>query len=321
MFFQIQHRRIILFSKFILYACVLVLFFTSLVQAAQDTTIMLDNAPIYLEPNPKTEILEYIPVGSEVRISNYPLPGGWYKIRSKTGVYGWIHESNLSVQKLKKKEEVKKEEKDFGPKPERDRRWFLRGVAGFDFFSPDDLNDLFQFRELNSGYYFGGELGVLITWRFALAFRSELLTKDVVARERSVNQIYNVSIRSYPIMGGLDFYIVQLPPMRLSLGVFGGMALATTFTSEGVTLSPPNAMVLQGNALTGLARVNLTRPLSRVISVFIEAGYRYLKTPALATSGASSINGGTLFIKDNLYVPRVIDLSGPFAGAGIGIHL
>src|SRR5688572_12021850 len=63
--------------------------------AAQDSTVIAENAAIRVEPKKTSKALEYLPLGSEVRISSYPMPGGWYKIRAKNGVYGWIHETEL----------------------------------------------------------------------------------------------------------------------------------------------------------------------------------------------------------------------------------
>ena len=67
------------------------------VQAAQDTTVIIDNAIVRAEPRDNAKIVEYLQQGNEIRVSNYPLEGGWYKVRSKGGAYGWVHESYLSV--------------------------------------------------------------------------------------------------------------------------------------------------------------------------------------------------------------------------------
>lgn len=288
--------------------------------AAQDSTVVVDNAPIRIEPKSSAKILEYLPVGTEIRISSYPMSGGWYKVRSKSGAYGWISETYLSVFKPKKNEEGK-EDIIQGPKPERDRKWFVRGFGGFDFFRPDDLNTLFTFQDLNTGYYAGGELGVFISDRVALLFRSEAMVKDIVAKENQSQLNFNLSLRSYPTMLGFDFYVTKLPAMRLSLGIYGGIGLATSFAVEGSTLAKPNISVLQAQPFTSLARANLTRPLGRIISVFMELGYRYLRTSDLDTSITSGVSGGPqIFSQSGVYRTRAIDLSGVVLGVGLGIH-
>jgi hypothetical protein len=247
------------------------------------------------------------------------MPGGWYKIRSKTGAYGWVQEQFLSV--YKPKQDAPKEDVIAGPRPERDRKFYLRIMGGFDFFRPDDLNTLFTFQDLNTGYYAGGEFGAFISERVAVIFRSEALVKDVTAKESQSGLNFNLSIRSYPTMLGFDFYVAKLPAMRLSMGVFGGVALATSFASEASSLQPPNVVVLQRQPFTSLLRANLTRPLGRILSVFMELGYRYLRTEEIDTSSANLVNGGPgVFARTGVFQTRIIDLSGVTLGVGLGIH-
>lgn len=247
------------------------------------------------------------------------MPGGWFKVRSRTGVYGWVHESFLSVGKPIQPFAV--EEEDQGPVPERDRKWFLRGGIGLDFFSPADLNDIFRFTDLDRGFLWGGEIGYFVRRRVSIAFRADFLSTDVVTKETSSGLIFNLGIRSYPVMLGLDFYFANLPAWKLSLGLFGGIALATSFSSEALSVSTPNTFVLEEAPFTGLARLNLTRPLGRILSVYIEGGYRLLKTTGLDTAGASSVNGGQIYVRNNAFVAREIDLSGFYGTVGVGIHL
>jgi hypothetical protein len=288
-------------------------------RAAQDTTVVVDNAPIRSEPKSNASILEYLSIGTEVRVSSFPMEGGWYKVRSKTGLYGWLNEKFLSVYKAPNKDGEL--EAGTGPKPERDRKFYFRFFGGYDFFRPDDLNSVFAFHELNTGTMFGTEAGMFISERVSVAFRGEILSNNVVAKESQSQIFFNLGLRSYPVMGGFDFHFIKLPAMRLSLGIFGGVALATSFSSEASSLAAPNVMVLQRSPFTTLARLNLTRPLGRILSVFIEGGYRYLRTDEIDTTAASGINGGPqVYAKDGVYRTRTIDLSGLELGVGLGVH-
>lgn len=287
--------------------------------AAQDSTVIDDNAPVFTEPNKNSKVIEYLPMGTEVRVSSFPMTGGWYKIRARNGIYGWIHEKTLSV--FKPDPKAPKQEAKEALRPERDRKWFVRGLGGFDFFRPDDINSLFDFDDLNTGRTLGGEVGVFISERVALSFRTEVLAKDVVAKERNSGLFFNLALRSYPVMGGMDFYFMKLPAMRVSMGVFGGVAYGTSFSSEATALPDPNTVVLQRNPFTSLIRLNVTRPLGRIISVFGEIGYRYLRTEEIDTTQARDIQGGTqIYAKDGTFRNRVIDLSGAVLAVGIGIH-
>ncbi|MBI3542125.1 MAG: hypothetical protein HY075_02460, partial [Deltaproteobacteria bacterium] len=149
----------------------------------------------------------------------------------------------------------------------------------------------------------------------------EALVKDVVAKENQSGLNFNLSLRSYPVMVGFDFYVAKLPAMRLSIGFFGGVALATSFASEAASLQTPNIVVLQRQPFTSLLRANLTRPLGRILSVFIELGYRYLRTEDIDTSSANQVSGGAgVFAKSGVFQPRAIDLSGVTLGVGLGVH-
>ncbi|MGE4234233.1 MAG: SH3 domain-containing protein [Bacteriovoracia bacterium] len=284
---------------------------------AQDTTVIKDDTTIYAEPNKTSQVLEYLPMGSEIRISSYPMPGGWYKVRSKTGAYGWVHESFLSVSKLT--EEDKQRLADAGVRPNTKSRLAIRGLAGFSFFRPDDLNDIFGFDDLSTGYNFGGEIAYHLSERFAILLRGEFLYKDIFAKEFTSSTLYNVGIRSYPVMVGVDLFFFKLPAFRLSLGLMAGVAIATSFTTEAYSISVPNnTVVLEANPFTSLARINLTRPLGRIFSVFVEGGYRYLKSADLDTSNTAS--GGVIYVKDYQYKARNIDLSGIVLSAGVGLN-
>lgn len=283
---------------------------------AQDTTVVVDNAPILEEPKESGKVIEYLPIGLEIRISTYPMPGGYYKVRSKTGVYGWIQEQNLSVSKLT--EDERADLIASGVNPGEPRRLFIRGLAGFSFFRPSDINDVFGFTDLNTGYNFGGEVGYFLSKRFSVLARAEYLTKDVVAKEATTGTTYNLGIRSYPVMIGADLFFLKLPAMRLSLGLLAGVAIATSFTSEAYNLGLPNTVHLEHNSFTSLARLNLTRPLARFLSVFVECGYRYLKSKELDTT--NNANGGALYLKDSTYQSRTIDLSGVILSVGLGLH-
>ncbi|HRK03330.1 MAG TPA: SH3 domain-containing protein, partial [Oligoflexia bacterium] len=129
-------------------------------QAAQDSTVIEENAPVHAEPAANAKVIDYLPLGAEIRISSYPLPGGWYKVRARNGIYGWVHENHVSVEK--ETETKPRVEVIEGPQPERDRKWFIRALGGYDFFRPNDLNDAFRFNDLNTGNTIGGELGYFI---------------------------------------------------------------------------------------------------------------------------------------------------------------
>lgn len=305
-------------------ACIVLFAVQAGAWAAQDVTVVIDNAIVRADPRDGAEVIEYLPIGTEIRISDYPLEGGWYKVRAKDGRYGWIHEAYLSVAKTEESvaaaAEAAAAAEDERPKPERDRRFFVRAFYGLQFQGAADLNDLFSFTEFSMGNFFGGEGGYFVNPKFAFLLRAEVIYKDVVAKESVTGITYAMALRSYPVMAGAEYLIVKTPPLRLSLGAMAGLAFKTSFTTEALSLTTPNSLTLQDAPLAALARLNLTRPLGRTFSVFAEAGYRYLVSKELSTADAGSMHGGQVFIKNGRYQNRIIDLSGFELAAGLGVH-
>jgi hypothetical protein len=294
-------------------------FHVSTLFAAQDTTVIKESAAILSEAKEDSEVIEYLALGTEVRVSDYPVEGRFYKIRARNGTYGWIEQSNISVYKPDpEKLEVGKDE----IKPEKDRLWAIRGFGGYSFTGPSDLNDLFGFKELSGMYHFGSEVSYRFLDNVAAVARVETLFKDVTTKEINSGQFYGLALRSYPVLLGLDYYFLQIPTFRFSVGIFGGLAFKTSFSSKATGYSEPNMVLLESNPFVSELRLNATRPLGRLFSIFMEGGYRLLRSDKLVTSSAGGVNGGPqIFVRNSVYVSREIDLSGPFISLGIGIHL
>ncbi len=284
-------------------------------RAAQDTTVEKDNAPVRQEPADKGKIIDYMQAGDELRVSSFPVNGSFYKVRARNGQYGWINAKHLSLKPAAEEEESSDKG---GPEPERDRRFFVRALGGLDLFKPGDLNDVFAFSELNGGWMAGGELGWRFSNRFTVILRQEVLLKDVVAREVSTQIVYNLGVRSYPLMAGLDFTFIKDFPVQISVGIFAGLAINTSFAAEALSIPPPNRTIIRSNPFTTMVRVGVARPLGRMFSLYGEVGYRHLKTEALGTENGNG--GGNVFKIAGEWKPRVIDLSGITLAAGFGFH-
>lgn len=297
------------------FASLLLILLSTLAWCAQDATVTKDNSPVRQDPNQTSKIIDYFQAGEELRLSSYPVNKEFYKVRARNGQYGWIHIRYVSIEKPPEGEDSE----DDIPEPQRDRRHSIRVFGGFDFFKPQDLNDVFGFNELNYGYNAGAEYGFGIGMRMSLLFRVEALLKNVVAKETTTNLVYNLSLRSYPIMGGLDFKILKDPPIKLSVSVYAGIATRTSFTAEALNQNPPNETTIQSSDFTSLITLNVIRPLGRTFSVFASGGYRHLKTGLQDVTNGN--NGGQVFRISGVWKPRVIDLSGFIFNLGLGVHL
>lgn len=207
---------------------------------------------------------------------------------------------------------------DQAAEPVKDKIFYLRMFGGGDFFVPTDLNDSFSFNELNFGYYGGGEFGVMLGKRLSLLARSEIILKDVVARETTTDRAYAMTIRSYPVMAGMEYMFIKDFPVKFSAAIYVGAAINTSFAAEALSLPAPNRVALSSTPFTTYAKLNVIKTVGRWFSIFGEVGYRHLKTDAMETS--NNANGGEVFRISGVYRSRTIDLSGMVLGAGLGFH-
>jgi hypothetical protein len=281
---------------------------------AQDASIKKNNTPIRQEPNDSSKVIDYLQEGDEVRVSSYPVNGVYYKVRARNGQYGWVNIKYTTI----RVPDPNFVDPNAPPEPERERLYAVRLFGGAALFKPQDLNDVYNFSELNNGWTVGGEVAWRFSPRFSLLFRVQGMLKDVVAKEIVTQYVYNLNIRSYPTMVGIDFLMLRDFPVHISIGVLAGLALKTTFSSEALNLPTPNRVVLETTPFTTLLRIHATRPLGRMFSVFGEAGYQILKSELVNTSNSSS--GGGVFKIAGEYKQRVIDLSGFTLSAGFGFH-
>ncbi len=317
-------------KKINLILIILMLFVSSIVMAAQDATVTTNNATIKSDPRENANTLEFLPLGSEVRISSQPFEGGWFKIRSKSGAYGWIHESFLSVGKANKLREQAQDQLPNEPSPiaqykERaktnvaNKRIFTRVFYGMQFQNATDINDIFSFTEFKSISDVGGEVGIYLNNpRWAILMRVEMLYKDVVAKETASGITYNIGLRSYPIMGGIEYTLTKDSPIVFSAAAMVGFAPKTSLNVQAISLTAPNSLIMTDTPMTTLLRGNLTKPVGKMFSVFAETSYRYLVSKELSTAEAASMRGGQVFIKNNRYQNRIIDLTGIEVGIGVG---
>lgn len=307
------------------------LFLSNISFSAQDATVIVNNSVIKSEPRENANTLEFLPEGTEVRISSQPFEGGWYKIRSKSGAYGWIHESYLSVGKANR---MKEDENPIPSEPtpmgmsrpsakavSGNKKIYTRVFYGMQFQNATDINDIFQFTEFRSISDVGAELGFYLNNpRWAIVARAEMLYKDVVAKETATSITYNIGLRSYPIMGGIEYAVTKDSPILFSAAFLIGFAPKTSLNVQAISMQSPNSLILSDMPMTTLIRGNLTKPVGKVFSVFAETSYRYLVSKELSTAEAASMRGGQVFIKNNRYQNRIIDLTGIGVAVGVGFH-
>jgi hypothetical protein len=299
--------------------------------AARNARIDADVAEVREGPGAGYNASFKLKKGSPVVVSNVPTEG-YYKARTANGMIGWIAAEALIVAEAepetpspdadepKKKEPPKKklldpDEDPFTAARRKGRHVQVRGFGGMNFYNSADANALLKFDGLKNGYGYGGELGIRLYKDFWLVGRGERLFKALTGSDTKTNASYKFSFDSIPLTGGFQLGLFDEDGITGAMVLLGGMG---TKTQLSCTDAAGNVVVLGGgNYLTGIAKLNIGFELSRVFGIFAEAGYRYLKTPAVIP-GVDN-DAGTIFKSNGSFVPISLDMSGFMASGGVAI--
>ena len=294
------------------------LIFLPQAHAARRARISADTAEVYDSPGADHKVLGKVKRGSVVATSNNSRDG-YYKVRTKTGILGWIEEGALSF-------------KDAPPPPPRSASVAVprssytrfndkaraRLMGGLDFFSASDVNTLYGFDALKTGLYFGGEFAWMVSPKVAIGLRVETLSKSVSASDASTGTDFDIQIKSMPVMVGPEFDLHRSRDWQIGFAAYVGLGLSTSLTSTASNLSGSNVTVLDGGGLTALGKFNFTKVFSKNFGAFLELGYRYL--PGSAKTPSTAGNGSYIFREGGSAAGTLLNaslnLNGPVAGFG-----
>lgn len=275
-------------------------------------------------PGPGFRSVGKLSPGAAVAASNVPVQG-YYKVRASDGRIGFVSETSLSFESAAETGEDLDAEVQATKSPSRSEprvpgRHYsiisLRALAGGAFFRPQALSELLNTTDLNTGVYLGGELVFSISRRLNFVARVEQLRKSASLAEVSSGDAFQFELRSQPMMVGLELRFDPSRQYFWSISAMGGLALSTSLTSTPLGLDSPT--VLTDHAFTGLGKVTLGYLLfGGRVSIFAEGGYRVLRTKEIIPTVVGE--KADIFRKNAAFVPVVLDLGGPIAGAGIAI--
>lgn len=287
--------------------------------AARAGWVESQEAPVYAGPGKGFQLMEKIPKGTALSTSNLPTEG-FYKIRTESGVVGWVNAEAIVFAPAGGDSPTAKAEPAAAPAPVvptyRRKMIRLRGVGGMDFFSVADVNSLLGFDGIKSGYNYGGEAAIRLTQTLSLALRFENVFKKVVARDTATLKTYQLDLSSSPMMIGAELELSRERHYALYLSALGGLGMNTKLLSTSLNEAAPNETELKDHAYTGLIKMTLDWAVAKSVSASLEGGYRLLKTDPITPATLEGA-GKEIFTQNNAYVPVAIDLSGIVVGAGV----
>lgn len=285
--------------------------------AARGAVVDVDSVELRDGPGPQHKAVETLARGAAVTASNQPIEG-YFKVRTASGAIGFVQADMLVLQPLPNtlpdeaavRSSAVKARK--GPMEVR-----LKLLGGYNFFSIGDFNELLGADVIRFGYSSGGQFELILTPALAVVMRAEYLFKNVTARDRVADKTYDLSVRSLPIMAGVNITLASHSSWSGYFGLMGGLAQLTQLSATSTSEAEPNVTASSAMGYTGMAKLEFVYALGRNFSIIGEGGYRYLTTAQLTPSLVG--NGSSIFQSGGVDVPISINLSGPFVGFGAGV--
>lgn len=253
---------------------------------------------LYASPDRDSPVLESLDQGKSVDASNVPT-SGFYRVRTQDKKIGWIKEGDL---RLGSKKKATQETRSVSGK-----KLGFRALGGYNMFN--SASAVPGLDKLGPGLSVGGELFYQFRPNLSFVVRAERVWRSVSLKGSSTGNLYIVNASSWPVAAGLDWTVMQSPSFKVSIAGLGGMAF-----QSGLSASAPGGVsaTYTGSALTALGKGTVTWLASNHFGIFLEGGYRYLKTSTLTTTGTDD---ASLILAPTFNV----DFSGPFVGGGLQI--
>jgi opacity protein-like surface antigen len=296
-----------------------------LAYAARGAVVDVEAVELREGPGTSYKTVETLARGASVTASNQPTEG-YYKVRAASGAIGFVQADTLVLEPMPDLSDTSLPDPVSAsaatPGAEKKARRSavlvrLKALGGYNFFSLSDVNTLLGADVIKYGYSAGGQFEFVISPALAAVVRAEYLFKNVSARDRVADKVYDISVSSVPVMAGFNITLGSAPTWSCYLGVLGGLAPPTQLSATSTSEAEPNVTASSAMAYAGMAKLEVDYSIGKHFSVFGEGGYRYLATAQLTPSVAG--NGSSIFQSGGSDVPISISLSGPFVGLGAGI--
>ena len=276
-------------------------------------------------PSPKHQVIEKLKKGAKVSSSNLSIDG-YFKVRTSSGKIGFVPGDTLIFQDpstAPQSADGKSESENKNKKSDKETEAVirLRALGGMTFFALDDVQTLFSssgtpFKALKNGFHFGGEVNYILIPSLFVIMRVEQMQKTIYLRDITTRYTFDMTVSGMPATTGVGIRVLKGPGFSLNVGLMAGLSFSTQLKSTALSLPKPNETAYSDTAFAGIARVDAIYHFTKLLGVFAEGGYRYLRSKTMNQPTVSG-NGSEIFKLTGSYTPLQVVLSGPFASAGL----
>lgn len=298
-------------------------------QAAQLLKVEVDRAKIFETPARGSPVVSELPIDMPLAASNLSIQG-FYKVRTADGRLGFIEVSNVgplsqeeAVSELylppdpAHAEEILKLAPDVPASQKKIQIFFL---GGYGMFAAQELSDVTLHSGVSGGMHFGAELNSRVSSGLSLGLRIEFIRSSASVLDAAGTSEYLWDFSSFPVQAGLALNFWLSRSVVLRADAFGGMGFTTQLTSSpGTSSDADNQTVYSAMAPTFSGQLGLQYWVQPGFCLFLNGGYRYLKSAELESPLVEGTTGTDIFKSAGSYVPFPINLSGVTFQAGLGI--
>lgn len=296
--------------------------------AAQDAVVTVEQAAVRETPTMDAESIQNLNAGTKVRVSQYN-KDGWYKIKSKSGKYGWIWQADITILAYTTDVETANLEMQ---KKSHDRRsraegpWlFVRTGGSVYLLTSADVSH--RLRNASSTLYpgLGGflEVATRIGENYRLALRlgtysasSSLSHKNVTT---GLTTSYTITHKGTPVLFGLDTDILQTEIFQLAGGIYAGFGMSNTTTIQS-DQPAPNSTELSQNYFAAMLNFAAKYWFAHRFAIVGEFGVYYSRIPK--SDVKPPFNGDAPFRQaDGNLGSLIVNHLGPVIGLGIQFSL
>jgi hypothetical protein len=243
--------------------------------AAQDAVTIIEQAKIQQSPSPAAETLETRPIHTKLRISSFN-KDGWYKVRTTSGQFGWIYQSDirllnmsddLSAAALEVKSVPHDRRGDIQPP-----RFYARAGGSIYTFFNTDLNEKLGLRKVGMfpalGYF--ADFAIRLEDRLKLAARFQAYAHNT--RKTFGADSILIEQDQMAALLGLRARVTSMENFDIEMGLYGGVPLKTKIRLTATDYVAPNFTQTTSGIYTVLINASGVYRLSRYFSVTAELG-------------------------------------------------
>lgn len=290
-------------------------------QAAQDATVIVEQAAIRERPTLDALVMESPEAGTVLRISNTS-KDGWFKTRTSTGRIGWVWQADIRLEKYGEHFQggnLSPEDRTRSTRHEAKGESFYVKLGGLMFvmWAPQfgenlglDEKSIF----LNSGFF--GELSYRLNDDLCISLRHMQYSNEYSIVHGGLE--YETAQSGKSLLLGLEKDLSVGAIFSSTVGLYLGAAINTVKVTT-VSAPPPNSFIIESPYPAAFFNWSTRYSLSKLFSIIGQAGIYLTQIPS--TRIPNSFNGDEPFRAGERMQRVRIGHVGPMISLGLQLSL